>query len=224
VDQLTERAQELTLSRQRLVDAHDDARRRLERDIHDGAQQHLVALTVNLRLAETIEASAPERAREVLAEQAAAADDAIGTLVDLSRGIYPSTLTEDGVGPALRMAAAASPVPVEVTDELGSLRANPDVEVAVYFCCLEAGQNAAKHSRATTIRVSLTADEATLTFRVVDDGRGFALDAHASGTGLQNMRARIEAVGGQLTVESQPGQGTEVCGQVPLTADAGTAR
>ena len=93
VVELSRRAEELRHSRQRLVDAYDEERRRLERDIHDGAQQHLVALTVNLRLAETIAKSSPERARDVLADQAAATDDAIATLVDLSRGIYPGTLT-----------------------------------------------------------------------------------------------------------------------------------
>ena len=109
--ELSRRAEELRHSRERLVDAYDEERRRLERDIHDGAQQHLVALTVNLRLAETIAKSSPERARDVLADQAAATDDAIATLVDLSRGIYPGTLTQAGIGPALAIRSDQQPGP-----------------------------------------------------------------------------------------------------------------
>ena len=148
--ELTARAEELRASRQRLVDAQDAERRRLERDIHDGAQQHLVALAVNLRLAETLAQRSPERADVLLAAQEQAAVDAIETLVHLSRGIYPRLLggpragrrTRGGGRRPARCPSRSSP------RDVGRYPAT--VEAAAYFCCLEAVQNAAKHSGATT--------------------------------------------------------------------------
>src|SRR5215212_8256734 len=135
LDELSVRADELRASRGRVVEAQDTERRRLERDIHDGAQQHLVALAVNLRLAQTLSESSPEAAAKVMADQVEATDVAIATLVDLSRGIYPGALSEHGIGPALTTATATATTPVEVRDDTES-RFDPDVELAVYFCCL----------------------------------------------------------------------------------------
>ena len=155
--ELAARADELQVSRRRLVDALDAERRRLERDIHDGAQQHLVALVVNLRLAQKVAERSPERAGAVLEQQVDAVDSAIATLVDLSRGIYPRALADEGVAAAVREVVATSSVPVTVTDA-GIGRQPPEVEVALYFCCVEAVQNAAKHAAATTIAIELGVD------------------------------------------------------------------
>ncbi len=161
--ELSARAEELRVSRERLVDTQDAERQRLERDIHDGAQQHLVALAVNLRLAQTLETRAPERAERVLTEQRAAAEAAIETLVSLSRGIYPPLLGDAGIGAALRAALGAGPVPVTVVEEQVQ-RYAADVEAAVYFCCLEAVQNAAKHSGAGQVTVTWRAPECLTAF------------------------------------------------------------
>ena len=214
--ELAARAEELKASRGRLIAAQDAERRRLERDIHDGAQQHLVALMVNLRLAETIAARSPARAALVLAEQADAARAAIETLSALSRGIYPRTLADDGLLPALRTEAVTSAIPVAIDGTIGRLPAA--VEAALYFCCMEAVQNAAKHSGAGG--VSVRVDELPRGWRlsIADDGVGFdRADAGRSGTGagLVNMRDRIDAVGGTLTVTSAPGAGTTVTAEVP---------
>ncbi len=147
-------ADDLKASRRRVVDTHDSERRRLERDIHDGAQQHLVALVVNLRLAHTLTSRSPDRARTVLGEQVDAVDDAITSLVDLSRGIYPTALTEDGVAAAVRDVVASSSIPVTVLDS-GFGRQPAELETALYFCCVEAVQNAVKHAAADRIEVRL---------------------------------------------------------------------
>ena len=206
-------------SRERLIEAQDAERRRLERDIHDGAQQHLVALAVNLRLAETVTARAPERAARVLSDQANAARVAIETLSQLSRGIYPRLLADEGLVPALRAAVATSAVPVTVdTDGVGRLPTT--VEAALYFVAMEAVQNAAKHSGASRTRVRLAALDRTWQMTVDDDGAGFDLIATSrdgpGGNGLANMRDRVDAAGGTLSVQSQPGRGTTVIATVPI--------
>ena len=147
---LQERADELRRSRARVVEAQDDERRRLERDIHDGAQQHLVALAVNLRLAQTVAARDADRAPGLLAGQADAARDAMRTLADLARGIYPAQLTTAGLVPALRDALRGSPCPVDVETAPGDgdVAPPPEVAAALYFVVLEAVQNAGKHARA----------------------------------------------------------------------------
>ena len=152
--ELRARTQELEGSRGRVIEAQDAERSRLERDIHDGAQQHLVALAVNLRLAQVVAGRSPERAAEVLAAQADAARLALDTLSSLSRGIYPRMLAEDGLVAALRSGVGASAVPVTVEAE-GSGRPPPVLEAALYFCCMEAVQNAAKHSGAARVTVRL---------------------------------------------------------------------
>ncbi len=217
---LAVRAEELQESRRRLVDAHDAERRRLERDIHDGAQQHLVALVVNLRLAQTLAERAPDRSRAVLAEQVAAVDAAIGTLVDLARGLYPRTLVEHGVGPALREVSGGTGAPISVTDQdVGRLPS--DIEAALYFFAVEAIQNAVKHARASVIAVDLTSDGRRVSLQVRDDGRGFETTAGSTGHGLGNMRDRIDAMQGTFTLESVPGRGATVNATVPVPVGAG---
>jgi signal transduction histidine kinase len=216
--ELSARADELRSSRERLVDLQDAERRHLERDIHDGAQQHLVALAVNLRLAQTLAPRSPERADAILAGQEQAALDAVDTLGHLSRGIYPRLLADSGLAPALRQAVVNSPVPVQVVAyDVGRL--TPNVETAAYFCCLEAVQNAAKHSGAATIRVEIRDQAGSLECVVEDDGAGYDVRTTAAGTGLTNMRDRVEAVGGTLTTTSTPGRGTRVVAVLPMVGD-----
>lgn len=208
--ELLERADELRASRRRLIETQDAERRRLERDLHDGAQQHLVALTVNLRLAQTLSSSSPVRAAALLGLQADAATVAIDTLSSLSRGIYPRLLSEQGLVPALRSAVATSAIPVTVVAE-GMVRLPAAVEAALYFCCMEAVQNAAKHSGASTLVVRLSDHLGTSQLVVTDDGAGFGrASGQSTGTGLANMRDRMDAVGGTVTVTSLAGIGTTV--------------
>jgi signal transduction histidine kinase len=220
-EELVARAAELKASRERLIKTQDAERRRLERDIHDGAQQHLVALTVNLRLAQTIAVRAPERAARVLSEQVDAARVAIETLSSLSRGIYPSLLADEGLMPALRFAVATSPIPVTV-DTVSMARLPAPVEAALYFCGMEAVQNAAKHSGARSVSVQFGEDQDRCRLTIMDDGAGFdpgqAL-ASGTGAGLVNMRDRLDAVGGTLTIGSLPGVGTTVTAVVLKTED-----
>ena len=221
-DELAARAEELKASRERLIETQDAERRRLERDIHDGAQQHLVALAVNLRLAETVAARSPERAARVLTEQADAARAAIETLSQLSRGIYPRLLADEGLVPALRAAVATSPVPVTVTAVLDGSdgRLPAPVEAALYFVAMEAVQNAAKHADARAVDVRLGLDGNRWWLTVSDDGAGFdaaRAEEVRSGAGLVNMRDRLDAVGGTVTLESSPGEGTTVTATAPAS-------
>jgi len=212
---LAVRADELQVSRRRLVDAHDAERRRLERDVHDGAQQHLVALVVNLRLAQTLAGKAPDRSRAVLAEQVPAVDAALATLADLSRGLYPRSLVEQGVGPALRTVLGGIALPVHVDDH-GIGRLPAEVEAALYFCSVEAVQNAVKHSGASSISVDLSAEDGVVRLVVRDDGSGFRQAAESLGHGLGNMRDRIDAVHGQFALHSHQGHGATVVATVPI--------
>jgi signal transduction histidine kinase len=214
-----QRAGELSASRERIIAAQDEERRRLERDIHDGAQQHLVALAVNLRLARTLVARSSARVPAVLTDLTSAAGDTIDTLSDLSRGIYPRALSEKGLAAALEVPVAVGSLPVDLTVE-EMPRPRPDIEAALYFCCLEALQNAAKHSGGTRAVVRLRRTAERLVLAVSDDGKGFSPDAVGPGSGLINMRDRAESVGGRLRVESEPGRGTEIEVQVPWAAAA----
>jgi signal transduction histidine kinase len=214
--ELLVRSGELRASRNRLIATQDAERSRLERDLHDGAQQHLVALTVNLSLAHTIVGRAPDRAAAVLSAQAAAASVAIETLSTLSRGIYPRQLADEGLGTALRSALAGSAPPVTV-DTRGVPRLPAAVEAALYFCCMEAVQNAAKHSAASTVVVRVTERQDGWRLTVTDDGIGVghASAASATGAGLANMRDRLDAVGGTLEIASPAWTGTTVTATVP---------
>jgi signal transduction histidine kinase len=218
--EISQRAAELQLSRQRIVAIQDEERRRLERDIHDGAQQHLVALAVNVRLAQTLVERSSDRAEGVFADLRATVAETIETLTDLSRGIYPRVLTEAGLVAALRAAADTCPVPVTVTaDQVDGEPA--EVAAALYFCCLEALQNAAKHARATRIIVDVRRGDDAIVLAVSDDGAGFDADAPRPGAGLSNMRDRVESVGGTLAIASRIGEGTAVTARVPLRAGGG---
>ena len=212
-------AEELLASRQRVVDTHDVERRRLERDIHDGAQQHLVALVVNLRLAQTLAARSTDRAEAVLAEQGAAVDSAITTLVELARGIYPKVLAEQGVAAAIRSMVSTSATRVSVVDH-GVGRRSAELEVALYFCCSEAVQNAIKHASASRIEVELDTVGDRVMLLVRDDGTGFEPPAVPAG-GLGNMRDRVDSVGGDLVVRANDLGGTDVVATIPADAARG---
>ncbi len=222
--ELLARSEEIRASRERLIETQDAERSRLERDLHDGAQQHLVALTVHLRLAHTIIDRSPRRAAVVLAEQAVAATVAIETLSALSRGIYPRQLADEGLAAALRSAVAGSAMPVTVdAHRVTELPAR--VEAALYFCCMEAVQNAVKHSRASAVVVRVDADSRGWQLTVTDNGIGFdpAEPAAASGVGMANMRDRLDAVGGTVEVVSGERTGTVVTAVVPHIHAALTA-
>ncbi len=212
-EQLTARLEEIRASRQRLVAAQDEERRRIERNIHDGAQQQLVALTIKLNLTEGLIGTDPEGERELLAELRQEAASAVEDLRDLARGIYPPLLAGEGLAAALRAQAAKSPVPTSVEAD-GIARYPQDVEAAVYFCVLEALQNVAKYAGASSARVRLAASGDELRFEVADDGAGFDPGAKAFGTGLQGMADRLSAHDGVLDVRTSPGAGTVVTGRL----------
>jgi signal transduction histidine kinase len=210
---LSAHAVALQETRRRVVTLQDEERRRIERDIHDGAQQHLVALAVQLGLARAAVAESPTEARTQLPEAQGAFRDAIASLHDLARGIYPAVLVDDGIAPALQMQAERLGLEVRM-DVSGSARPPAAVESAVYFACAEALQNVAKHARATTVDVVLREESDELRFTVGDDGVGF--DVGPGGSGIVNMADRIKTLGGSLSVWSEPGGGTTVQGVVPL--------
>jgi signal transduction histidine kinase len=207
--------EDLRASRRRLVAAQDEERRRLERNIHDGAQQQLVALSVQLRLVEQLVDRDATKAHEVLRQLQRTTSDALEDLRDLARGIYPPLLADQGLPAALEAQARKSGLPITLAPD-GVVRYDQDVEAAVYFCVLEALQNVAKYARATAITVALHDADRRLLFEVNDDGVGFD-PAHAvGGMGLRSMSDRVEAVGGSLEVTSTPGRGTTVVGTIPL--------
>ncbi len=213
---------ELSESRARILSAIDLERERIERDLHDGAQQRLVALRVGLEVAaETLEQN-PESTRELLEKLGADVQGTLNELRALARGVYPPLLADHGIGEALRMAARTSMLPTTVRSK-GVGRYSQQIESAVYFCCLEGLQNAAKHSGADSAEIHLWEDE-ELRFEVRDHGGGFAA-RRTRGMGLDHMRDRIASLGGRLTITSVPGEGTVVAGSVPvglaqLTPDA----
>jgi signal transduction histidine kinase len=209
---------DLRASRQRLVTAQDEARRRLERNIHDGAQQDLVALAIKAKLGATTVNDDP--ARQILSELQADAAGALENLRDLARGIYPPLLADLGLAAALNAQASKSPLPVLVEAD-GVGRFGQDTEAAVYFCCLEALQNTAKYAHATQARICLQAANGTLEFSVSDDGTGYDARQTPMGSGLRNMADRLAALGGQLQVQSAPGQGTTISGHLPVPASSG---
>lgn len=207
--------EELRASRQRLVVAQDEERRRIERNLHDGAQQQLIALAVQLKLARQTLDRDPATAGEMLDTLQGSANEALEDLRNLARGIYPPLLADKGLAAALESQARKSPVPVEVSTN-GIDRYPQDVEAAVYFCALEALQNVAKYANATRATVRLAAGDEGLRFEVSDDGVGFDPNAPGVGTGLRGMADRVEALGGALDVRSAPGQGTTVSGHLPV--------
>ena len=207
--------EELRASQRRLVTAQDQERRRLERNIHDGAQQQLVALSVKTRLARDLTARDPAKVAEMLTQIDAEIQTALGDLRDLARGIYPPLLIDEGLGAALDAQARRSLVPTTIrADGLG--RYAPEVEAAVYFSCLEALQNVAKYAEANSATVILAQSNGHLTFEVVDDGRGFDPAAERTGTGLQGIADRLGALHGEVTIRSEPGAGTRVRGRIEV--------
>jgi signal transduction histidine kinase len=213
--ELQARLEELRASRQRLVAAQDEERRRLERNLHDGAQQQLVALGVQLGLAQKMASVDAPQVAGLLERLRVQAIDALDDLRDLARGIYPPLLADQGLAAALGAQARKSAVLVDVKAD-GVGRYPQDVESAVYFCTLEALNNVAKYAGATHARVGLSQRDGELTFEIVDDGRGFDPAVTGYGTGLQGMADRLDSIGGKLDVRSRPGEGTVIRGTVRL--------
>jgi signal transduction histidine kinase len=203
------RLDELRASRQRLVSAQDEERRRLERNLHDGAQQHLVAIKVKLGLAEMLMARDPDRAKQTLGQLKADADEALETLRDLARGIYPPLLADQGLRVALESQARKATVAVTV-DADGIGRYSQETEAAVYFCVLEALQNVQKYANASRVVVTLRDDNGNVRFEVTDDGQGFDAATAQRGAGLTNMADRLDALGGRLRITSSVGHGTTI--------------
>ena len=211
---LQRRVEELRASRQRLVSAQDAERRKLERNLHDGAQQHLVALKVKLGLAEMLAGKDAEKAQATILQLKADADEALDTLRDLARGIYPPLLAEKGLATALQSQARKATVPVDI-DAGGIGRYPQEVEATVYFCVLEALQNVQKYAGAARATVRLRDTDGALHFDVEDDGRGFDVEHVHKGAGLTNMTDRVDAIGGSVEVRSSRGRGTAVRARVP---------
>jgi signal transduction histidine kinase len=207
--------EDLRASRKRIVTAQDERARELERNIHDGAQQQLVALAVRLRVAQGLVSSDPVRAETMLGELQGETTAALEDLRDLARGIYPPLLADKGLPAAIEAQARKASVPTSVAAD-GIGRYPQDVESAVYFCMLEALNNVAKYANAATAEIRLSQENGVLSFSVLDDGRGFDTAVAGTGTGLQGMADRIDAVGGELSVESTPGRGTTVAGRIPV--------
>lgn len=214
-DELSRRMIELRQSRHRLVTAQDEARRRLERDLHDGAQQNLVSLRMKLGLAAALARDKPGSLEPLLQEMQSELGDALDSLRNLARGVYPPLLEAEGLKSALR--ARARLVPISIDVQCGPERYPRELEGAVYFCCSEALQNLSKHSRATRGSVRVWFDGGRLCFEVRDNGRG--LDAARSNSvgGLQNIRDRLDVLGGVVDVSSAAGTGARVAGWVPLS-------
>jgi signal transduction histidine kinase len=215
--QLRARLAELQASRLRIVAAADDQRRRIEHDIHDGAQQQLLAIGATLALAETVAGQDEERERALVAQLKAETSGALETLRELARGIYPPLLADQGLAAAVSAHASKAPGQVEV-DAVGVGRYPADLETAIYFCCVEALQNAARHAPGSAIRVSLAEDEGQVVFSVTDDGPGFVPATPPAGTGLRNMGDRLAALGGSCQIDSSPGVGTTIAGRIGLGA------
>ena len=207
--------EELRASRRRIVTAQDERAKKLERNIHDGAQQQLVALAVKLRLAQATVAKDQQKAEAMLADLQTEANDALENLRDLARGIYPPLLADKGLPEALTAQARKSPIPVDVESDGVGRRYPPEIESAIYFCCLEALQNIGKYAGASRAEIRLAQTDGHIRFQVIDDGSGFDTASQRTGTGLQGMADRLEAIGGVLDVRSEPGRGTTVSGTVP---------
>jgi signal transduction histidine kinase len=214
--ELSQRLEELTVSRQRLVTAQDTERRRIERNLHDGAQQELIALKLKLVVAQDMAGSDPRQAQEMLQGLVTDVGNAVETLRELARGIYPAVLADLGLAAALEAQARRSPLTVEIhADSIH--RYPPEIEAAVYFC-LEARQNAIKHARATTMVISVEESAGELRFTATDDGQGVDVTRARSGSGIQNMADRMAALHGSLDLGAAPGGGTSVSGRLPVRA------
>ena len=215
LDELQVRNAELVASRARIVATADESRRQIERNLHDGAQQHLVALAVKVGLVKTLMASDTETATGLLDELRTDVQATLTELRELAHGIYPPLLRDRGLREALTTAANRATLVTVVEADVD--RFDTDVEAAVYFCCLEAMQNAGKHAGETaTVMVTVGRTESELWFEVSDDGAGFETNDGAEGHGFVNMRDRLGALDGSLTVNSVVGSGTTIRGTIPL--------
>jgi PAS domain S-box-containing protein len=208
---------ELAASRRRIVAASDEARRRIERDLHDGTQQRLVSLGLAVRAAEAIVSPGSSDLRAELSHIATGLNDAIDDLQELSRGIHPAMLSQGGLGPALRTLARRSAIPVELDLGTGA-RFRAPIEVAAYYVASEALANAAKHAQASLVEVSLAAREDRLLLSIRDDGVGGADPAR--GSGLVGLTDRVEALGGSIRIRSRLGEGTHITAELPLEWEA----
>ncbi|MDP9329403.1 MAG: histidine kinase [Actinomycetota bacterium] len=214
--------EELRESRRRIVAAQDERAKQLERNIHDGAQQQLVALAVKLRLTKALVAKDPAAAEASLDQLQADTTTTLEDLRDLARGIYPPLLADKGLASALQAQARKAVVPTVVESD-GIGRYPQQTESTVYFCVLEALNNIAKYAEASHATVDLAQEDGRLAFTVVDDGLGFDPTLTGYGTGMQGMADRLDAIGGTLAVVSAPGEGTTVSGQITLDSHRGEA-
>jgi len=218
--EMRDHADELQESRARLVATQDAARRRLERDLHDGAQQHLVALRLKLGLAGTL---ARREGADAVADGLSPLSDTTQHTVDavraVARGIYPPLLEAEGLAAAVTGAARLAGPPVSVRVD-GLARYPREIESTVYFCIVEAMHNAATHGEPTTVAVTIEAAESALRFEISDDGCGFDPSAPTTGTGLANLADRLDVLGGTLAVESRAGSGTTITGRLPAPPSA----
>jgi signal transduction histidine kinase len=216
LEQLRERAAELQASRARIVQAGDAQRRRIERDLHDGAQQQLIALAIKAKLAAAALERDPARTRKLLDELHDDVQRAVEDVRALAHGIYPPLLSQEGLARAIEAACRRSAIPAEVdTDGIG--RYPPGLEAAIYFSCVEALQNAAKYAGpAAEAHLQLREEAGAVIFEVVDTGAGFDAATRKLGAGLTNIQDRIGALGGTVRIESRPGEGTRLTGTVPV--------
>jgi len=210
---LDKRVADLRTSRERILAAADAERRRIERDLHDGAQQRMVAVAVTLGLAQAQMESNPEAASQLIAQAREEAQLAVKELRELARGIHPALLSDRGLEAALDALAARAPVPVEITGVPDDPLPQP-VEAAVYFVTAEALTNIAKYARAEGAAVNLAIDDGSVLLQITDDGVGGA--DTTGGTGLSGLCDRVEALDGTIDIESPPGGGTAVRVQIPL--------
>jgi signal transduction histidine kinase len=215
LEELRNKNRLLQESRARIVTAADESRRNIERNLHDGAQQRLVALAVKLQLAK-LKSADPEALGHILDDLGEEVGQTIEEMRELAHGIYPPLLRDAGLGEALRRAAARSTIATKADIHTDN-RFDPGIEAAVYFCCLEAMQNAAKHAGSSAeVLVRLTETAHHLVFEISDDGAGFAPEVVDESHGFVNMRDRLGAYGGELSIESAPGHGTVVRGELPV--------
>jgi signal transduction histidine kinase len=210
---LRERVHDLRDARQRIIAAADAERRRIERDLHDGAQQRMVAVAVTLGLAQARMHSDPDGAADLIEQARDEAQQAVKELRELARGIHPALLSDRGLAVALDALAGRAPVPVKVTG-VPPQRLDPDVESCAYFATAEALTNVAKYSRAAQASVELSLDDGRLELKISDDGVGGA--DPSTGSGLRGLRDRVDALDGSLEVHSPPGEGTTITVTIPL--------
>ncbi|CAN5314238.1 hypothetical protein BH18ACT12_BH18ACT12_20990 [soil metagenome] len=207
---------ELAASRARIVTASDETRRRIERDLHDGTQQRLVSLGLELRMAESALPSELDEPRRAIGRIGGELYQVVEDLREISRGIHPAILSEGGLGPALRTLASRSAIPV-VLGHLVEDRLPEPIEVAAYYVASEALTNSTKHANASQVEIEASARDGSLRLSIRDDCVGGAQPT--GGSGLTGLRDRVEALGGSIEITSPPGRGTHLIVQLPLELD-----